>query len=335
MVRSVNPTMMNRILDTVKPRTHYRLQYASNLLIDLHRKPFNEILRPAPRVEHVALLGNICRPGSLRSWHFLNYCATHWEKVFWILGPHELSNAPGSQKAFYEQTEAIQKMTEDFKDTVILMNHQEYSQPKENLAIVGASLWTPNLRAVAGQPEFTSIYKKGDSQGTPCLMDSATYKDWHEEDKEYLRMRRRYWYSMEPQINLLFLTHHLPSPYMLSHTMSAESYKRISLDVNNMEEYMRPPLRVILSGASGSTASGYLGPDGVEPKVFCAVNSCFEYPLVKKAKQNPGYSPTLYMEMNLQPSKYPPAEASAGSQTAGLPKPVSSLFKPHVPLPAL
>lgn len=65
----------------------FRLQYASNLFVDLHKQKFDSLVRPVSPT--LALLGNIGRPEDAKTYHFLNYCSRNWDKVLWTSGSHE------------------------------------------------------------------------------------------------------------------------------------------------------------------------------------------------------------------------------------------------------
>lgn len=69
----------------------FRIQYASNLFVDLHAPKYKSLLKPVSST--LALLGNIGRPQDEKTYHFLNYCSRNWDTVAWVNGSHELSSA--------------------------------------------------------------------------------------------------------------------------------------------------------------------------------------------------------------------------------------------------
>jgi hypothetical protein len=67
--------------------TSFRLQYASNLFVDLHKQKYDTLVKPV--CSTLALLGNIGQPHDAKTYHFLNYCSRNWDKIFWVSGSHE------------------------------------------------------------------------------------------------------------------------------------------------------------------------------------------------------------------------------------------------------
>lgn len=314
---------MRKVFEAIAyPKRTFRLQYASNLFVDCHKQPFQALVEPFPNTDTIALLGNIGHPESNRTYAFLEHCTKFWDRVIWILGPHEISNKKGENKIFYELTDKCLTLANHFPERVSVLNHNELYLHKENVAMVGATLWTQEPLFLRGQPEFSRILKDRVQPLTP-----KTYITWNNEDADFLYIRGRYYKATEATAPLFFLTHHLPVPHLVNTGLTRETYERTSLDVNNYRDRLRPGISVWLSGATGSCSSGYMGPDPTR-RTFCAVNSCYEYPYKENAKPNPGYFNKMIVEVvthepeKRPDSKYPPVQ--------GLPPLVSSMLKPKV-----
>lgn len=316
--------MMKRLTKPFRTPNHFRIQYASNLFVDCHTQHFEGLLKPAENTEALALLGNIGRPAHGYTRSFLNYCASNWQRVFWILGPHELSNRANETHPHYVHADSAIELAASLGSNIHVMNQHEIRLYPENVALVGSTLWTSNQNKIPQQPEFTSIHGR---PGVP--LSPSVYADWNKEDCDFLHMKGSFWDGTSPDTRLIFLTHHLPSPLLLNRSLSTETYKRAALDVNSLDFKIRPAITAWLSGATGSCSSGMFGLDPTK-QTFCAVNSCFEYPYNTGSKPNPGYYNQMIMDIDTHDRKNPP--------DAGLPKGkrlpplVSGIFKPLLSL---
>jgi hypothetical protein len=65
----------------------FKLQYASNLFVDLHKHKYTSLVNPV--CSTLALLGNIGKPHDAKTYHFMNYCSRNWDRVLWVTGAHE------------------------------------------------------------------------------------------------------------------------------------------------------------------------------------------------------------------------------------------------------
>ena len=269
-------------------QTSYKLQYAGNLAVDSHAMNFDRLVRP--RVENLALLGNIGRPDHPRTKDFLQYCANNWKQVYWIPGPHELTNVKEQKKKeyYHKKIERCQTLATDTDVSFIIQS--EIPIPYTSISLLGSTLWTHMRSRIAGQPEFESIYKYtslGLSRLTP-----NTYKTWHYEDFNFYLDKTKY----DKKTTFLVLSHHLPCSSILSTGLSTETYCRLDLDVNHLGRYFRPNVAAWLSGATGSCASGNFGSTPGK-QTFCSVNSCFEYPFTEEMKPHPGYRNDMFVEI--------------------------------------
>jgi hypothetical protein len=264
----------------------FRIQFAGNLFVDLSHDHFSKFVRPnlSP---YLALLGNIGNPLNPKTSHFLDYCTKHWDRVFWVAGPHELGhpgfNSPHS--TFRDNMDAMESIAKQYKVDVLTQN----SRVVDGVKVVGATLWTPvsnhRVEEKYSQPEFTTIHK---FNRTIHPIDIA---EWNAEDVAFLSSKLT---NEQPTV---VLTHHLPHPSLFSPLLGVKAHKRMGMDTTNVSSLLHEPCKLWLSGASGGSAVGIFGSNTV-----AVVNSMYEFPKHPSADRNPFYSPELYAEINALPS---------------------------------
>lgn len=276
----------------------FRLQYASNLFVDSHRQKYTTLLRPAASV--LALLGNIGRPDSPKTYHFLKYCASNWDTVFLIPGPHEFTNLPEGRTTYPERITQLHTLCQSVP-SVRCGTPGEFPFHTEEILLLGASLWTPLSFPLRGQPEFDSIYTSVDEAGPIPLCHHAR-NSLYKSDLRFLKERTLFWSIVHPQMRVVYLTHTLPTPALLSSELSEGTYKRLPLDCRTFPT--PPALRAWVGGATGSCASAS-GP------IQTGVNSLFEYPYHPVLRSG-SYDPERVLEIDSIPF-LPPARPSLPS----------------------
>lgn len=269
----------------------FRLQYASNLFVDLHRLPFEKLVRP--NAPHLALLGNISKPWSPKTYSFLNYCAKHWETVLWVPGPHELTNP---QESHHTVSEAVLSMKDLAKEVsgVQILNSKEAVFQREGVVALGTPLWTqltPGM-SMKGEPEFTSVVASVDEAG-PILLTRKTRNQWHKEDRLFLKERSLFWTIVRPDVRILYLTHTLPTPRLLTPPLRNRTYLRLPMDCDTFP--VESPVTAWIGGATGSTKQIEVG--SKSHTVSLAVNSLYEYPFLTPSLPNKHYDPECVLEI--------------------------------------
>ena len=263
----------------------FRIQFVGNLFVDLSHDHFSKYVRQN-NSPYLALLGNIGSPFLPRTFQFLEYCSTQWDRVFWVAGPHELRHSGQTYplSTFRDNMDAMEKITTGLNVNVLTQNATSIN----GVQIVGASLWTPvsnhRVEDKYEQPEFTSIQK------FKRPLNPIDITEWHMEDMAFLSSKLT---DTKPTV---ILTHHLPHPSLFSPFLSVSAHKRIGLDTTDVLSLLREPCRLWLSGASGGSSIGLFGSNTV-----AVVNSMFEYPKHPSADRNPLYNPELYAELNVSP----------------------------------
>jgi hypothetical protein len=266
----------------------FKLQYASNLFVDTCQKPFKSLLKPA--APSLALLGNIGRPESPKTYHFLKFCASNWDTVFWIPGPHELSNTKNTRIPYDEKTKKAIVLAKEIKG-VQFMASQEAVFHTDRVVILGSPVWTPLKQDLDDQPEFQSIYTSVDEAG-PIPLCRHVRNQLHKSDRIFLTERSLFWNIVHPNVNLVYLTHSLPTPHLLRMPVTNKEWNRSAMDSWTASLEFEP--RAWLGGATASTQNISLGPYP-DSQTLCAVNGLFTYPLSQY--ENPTYNPECVMEI--------------------------------------
>ena len=276
----------------------FKLQYASNLFVDLHKLSFEKLVKPG--CSKLALLGNIGRSEHPKTYHFLQYCAKNWDTVYWIPGPHELTNPKEGKATMRDKLHSIYQLAKDTPG-VSLLDNQEVVFHKERIVLLGTPLWSHTTLPPKGQPEFSSIYTSVDEAGPIPLCHHVRNK-LHKQNCQFLAERSLFWQIVHPQINLIYLTHSLPSSLLLKSPISDEASRRLPLDL--VYPKLEYPLKAWIGGSTGSTHDVKVGSEPDE-QVQLAVNSMFEYPYQGKTKGEFEVSKVLTVETTLPPTNAP------------------------------
>jgi len=303
----------------------FRLQYASNLFVDLHKQPFQHLVKPA--CGQLALLGNIGRPESPKTYHFLKYCSKHWDSVYWVPGAHELTNSSKGRATYIEKTTNALALTKQFSN-VMLMNSKEAVFHSQKVVLLGTPLWSHLILPPKGQPEFSTIFTSVDESG-PIPLCHHVRNQLHKEDSLFLKERSLFWSIVHPSVSLVYLTHTLPTPllYASQSHLSGEAWARMRMD--SIRASTSYSVRAWVGGAAPITAKTNLGAVSQE-QTLCAVNGLYEYPL--KKIQNPYYDAECVLEIEPTP---PPHYAPLSLPHLILPPLLSSLLERKPILAAL
>ena len=299
----------------------FKLQYASNLFVDLAKQPFHQLVKPAAPT--LALLGNIGRPEHPKTYHFLNYCSKHWDSVLWIPGPHDLTNTKGGRATYKEKLLNMHGLANQVP-RVTIMDNKEYVFHNNRVVLLGTPLWTHLVLPPKGQPEFERIFTSVDEAGAIPLCYHVR-NHWHKEDMLFLKERSLFWTIVNPGAKLVYLTHTLPSSLLLKSPIGDQQWGRLRMDM--MHPGIERPLRAWLGGATGSTHTVKIGTHPGD-QVQCGVNSLHEYPFTGPTQKNE-YDPMCVIELE---DESPPGISPLYLPHLVLPPLLSSLLKPKVSL---
>lgn len=284
---------------------------------------FSKLVKPA--APFLALCGNIGRPESPKTQKFLHYCSTNWDKVYWVPGPHELSNTIKGTMTYTEKTIQALQLCKDFRN-VQLMNSNEAVFHEHKIVLLGTPLWSELHTLPKGQPEFNSMYSSVDESG-PVPLTLAQRNALHKDDSFYLKERSLTWSIVHHDMLLVYLTHTLPSTHLLTMHHNSRVWSRVSMDVTQMRPYNQFPIRAWIGGATGSCKKVNLGPDS-EDQMEAAVNSLYEYPF-SIGSENPRYDPECVLEIE---RKKPKGPWKMFPENLVLPPILSSLLRPSISL---
>lgn len=124
----------------------FRLQYASNLFVDIHKKKYDTLLRPA--CSTLALLGNIGNPYDAKTYHFLNYCSRNWDKTLWMSGSYELAKNPSRGES------PVARLCNEFENVRCLDAEEEVFSSK-NTVVLGLPPDSPSLLQKFSRSDLT------------------------------------------------------------------------------------------------------------------------------------------------------------------------------------
>ena len=152
----------------------FRLQYASNLFVDLHKQKYDTLVKPV--CSTLALLGNIGHPNDARTYHFLNYCSRNWDKTLWVSGSHELLKTPTDRLSYTKGLEAVKTLSDEFPNVRCLDSKEEVFS-SDNTILLGLP------------PDLPSMGQK-----------------FYRSKLTHTMLRTVFWSMTHPMANIVFLT---------------------------------------------------------------------------------------------------------------------------------
>ncbi len=264
-----------------------RVQYASDLHLELGGGPFQTILKPVAPV--LALAGDIGRPDLPEYRNFMAYCSSNWERVFVIAGNHEFYNKSTAKKWSYSPPHTVDmrhdmcaKVAAAFPN-ITFMNRDRVEY--KGVSFLGCTLWTdlsdPFHAELAGRHmnDYHVITEDGKAPITP-----ATTTAWHRTDRAWLA----YEISSSADMGLptVVITHHLPSTRMNSERWADHPLNPAFS--SNCDDLMRPPVRVWIAGHTHT---------GMTYRNAANVMGCVN-PRGYPGEQGTGYCRELFVEIS-------------------------------------
>ena len=152
----------------------FKLQYASNLFVDLHKHKYTTLVNPV--CSTLSLLGNIGKPHDAKTYHFLNYCSRNWDRVLWVTGAHESTTTEGQPIPYAKALHAVQSLSQEFPN-VRCLDAEEEVFSEEKTIILGLPPDSPSIIQRVYRPSLT-----------------------------YTVLRTVFWSMTNPMANILFLT---------------------------------------------------------------------------------------------------------------------------------
>ena len=278
----------------------FRIQYASGLFANRGWREAATALKPVPKSSALALLGNCGSFASKREETetilFLKHAAKIWPKIFWIPGPLEYSSF--SKAPFYKCIDLMRDSQKGSGPTPLLvMNQTEVYDSVREIVVLGLTGWSPfRYKPFESEIPYPNI---SFSNGELAPATLKEIRQWNSTDIQWLNKSVLWWSLHRPHVRIIILSHHLCSPYLLSHSMglSMEFLKNLDYRLMGFEDDI--PLRALsnnrlntwLCGSSSATISGNVGPLGGN-YVHGAVNPLFyfDYGGSKSEKKNEGFN---------------------------------------------
>ena len=273
---------MNRLT-----RAALRVQYASDLHLELSSGPFQAILKPVAPI--LALAGDIGRPDLPEYRNFMAYCSSNWDRVFVVAGNHEFYNSKTAKNWTYKAPHTVDmrrdmcaRVAAAFPN-ITFMNRDrvEYG----GVSFLGCTLWTdlsdPYHAELAGRHmnDYHVITEDGERPLTPVRTTA-----WHREDRAWLAHEISS--SADLGLPTVVITHHLPSPRMISDRWADNPLN--AAFSSECDDLMRPPVRVWIAGHTHT---------GMTYRNAAAVMGCVN-PRGYPGEQGTGYCRELFVEIS-------------------------------------
>ncbi len=224
-----------------------RVQYASDLHLELSSGPFQAILKPVAPV--LALAGDIGRPDLPEYRNFMAYCSSNWDRVFVVAGNHEFYNSTTAKKWAYKAPHTVDmrrhmcaKVAATFPNITFMdRTRVEY----QGVSFLGCTLWSdlsiPVHAELAGRHmnDYHVITVDGTQPVTP-----AQTTTWHRFEREWLADEISS--SADLGLPTVVITHHLPSKQMNSERWADHPLNPAF--ASDCDDLMRPPVRAWIAG---------------------------------------------------------------------------------------
>ena len=237
-----------------------RIQYVSDLHLEWNKVDYQKLVKPV--APFLALAGDICPPSHPALAPFLEHVSNNFEHVFYVPGNHEYDNLTGI--TMEDQNDSLVKACAAHPN-IHFLNRQSYKLTDLNVAIVGATLWSPT---------FTSQSLKN--------AEALNYKD-----RVFLTNMCDYYARTGTQV--VMLSHFLPSSELILEKY--KNYPNKHRFYSNCDDLIGTPVRAWIYGHSHS-ASRHIIND-----VQCVLNP-YGYGKENADGKN-GYSNKIFVEFDL------------------------------------
>jgi predicted phosphodiesterase len=238
----------------------FRIQYVSDIHLEFYKKcPFPLLLKPNAR--YLALAGDIGQPNT-QIWNsFFNYVNNHWDRVFYVTGNHEYYS---KRTPMNEIHNTIKESLKPFTRVTML----DSSQPdnfiaKENVAVVGNTLWTevPDSLVRTVEESMNDYKKIFEEEGKSVSVE--TLNNLHYIQKAQL-LEKIHYYKYQ-KIPTVVITHHIPSFKLISPRFAGSPVN--AAFASNCENLMLPNVKCWIYGHTHNCANSLIG------KTMCLVNA--------------------------------------------------------------
>lgn len=209
-----------------------RIQYASDLHLDMHPKTtYEEILKPGV-APVLALLGDVCPLDYSHLYAFFEWCSERWATVIWIPGNLEVWGSGFIDTAVAVHT--MKKKVDAFKNVHVLCCEAMGSE--DGLLILGCPLWRRPSDELMLQVTG-NIWAKSD----PTPVDKGVFLMEYNRCKKWLQS-----YLQGSEYPVVVLSHYAPLPWLTEEEWIPD--KRARTNAPDMEILLRRPLVAWLFG---------------------------------------------------------------------------------------
>ena len=174
-----------------------KIQYASDLHLEVHPTKFRKLIKPCADI--LILAGDIGHPFRRVFSEFLKWCSQKFEHVVFVPGNHEYHGSSLSK--------ARRKMQRICRDHGVLFADRDILElPEYNLVILGATLWSNIPPSKSFEVSFTV-------DDYSCIegFNVSTVNKLHRTDKNWLRQTISFFRELNPEYRLCVVTHHAPT----------------------------------------------------------------------------------------------------------------------------
>lgn len=247
-------------------RRMFRIQYVSDLHLEMYEKPtiFSDLVTPNAR--YLALAGNIGQTTSPVFRTFLSYVSDNWERVFYVSGNHEYYAPLPASKWKHHAPRSIHDTHNDLRELVSVYKNihfldatsPSYFCEEENVAVVGSTLWShvPDEQLVDAKLEmndYTYIpYKNSDSL-RPLHPNDTNH--FHEYERRVLDYQIEHWKRRGADVCVI--THHMPSYSLISSRF--KKYRLNCCYASSCEDLMKHHVKAWIYGHTHNAAITAIG----------------------------------------------------------------------------
>lgn len=216
-------------------RKKYKLQYASDLHVDVH----NKIPVVTPLTNNLAIAGDIGKPTHPNFSKFLSHVSQEFDNVYFVPGNHDYDCGPEYEhNKVVENKERIYDICENFNNVRILDNSIKYLD--NNLIIAGTTLWSKPIEN--NKEEHIKVHNA-------CV-------DWL---SGIINLYHNY--------DIIVLSHFVPTFKLIEQKYKARGIKKVSWFATDLEHMINPPIKTWICGHTHSVISCYVN------DIYCAINA--------------------------------------------------------------
>jgi hypothetical protein len=282
---------LRHVYRAMSAASRLRMQYASDLHLELGDTPFQHILKPVAPV--LVLAGDVGRPDMENYRNLLRYCSDNWDDVFVVAGNHEFYNTHPQSKWKWKTPDTLHKRLDlceavaAKRPNVHFLNRRTVM--RDGVAFMGCTLWT-NLSghegvAASKMNDFQMIAMEDGSALTPSAMTGL-----HKTDRAWLA-REIQGYE-EQGIPAVVITHHLPSHALISHRYAGSPVN--ACFASHCDALIRSPVRAWIAGHT------HVGMNHYVKHRDQSVTQCVVNPRGYPREAGTGYSPEMFVDISTE-----------------------------------